>query len=103
MSMPHPLHPRIAALRRGERWWPAEIALRGLGAALLYAGWRVALLARDMATQGPPHPAGAADLAVCAAVVVLLCTGLTLGFEGPGLLRDVPLIAWFSPTKGPTP
>lgn len=103
MSLSHSFKARLPALRRGERWWPAEIVLRGLGAAMLAAAWRLALTAHRMATTPAPHPAGLIDLAVCAAIVVLLCVGLMLGFEGPGLLRDVPLSPWFTQTRGPRP
>lgn len=99
------LHPeiarRLASLRRGERWWTAEIAVRGLGLALLGLGWRVARLAGRMATTPAPHPAHAADLAVCALLVVLLCAGIVLVLEGPGLLRDVPLPGYFTHDRGP--
>ncbi|AXB75442.1 hypothetical protein [Novosphingobium sp. P6W] len=94
------LRSKLASLRRGERWWPAEIVLRALGLALLAGCWRLAITAQRMAMQPAPHPASAADLAVCAGVVVLLCAGLMLGIEGPGLLRDVPLTDWFTHTRG---
>ncbi|MDE8653443.1 hypothetical protein [Novosphingobium album (ex Liu et al. 2023)] len=89
---------RIARLRAGERWLPAEIAMRGLGLLLLFACWHMALLARHMALTPAPHPATPADLAACAAVLVLLTGGITLTMEGPGLLRDVPLPGHFTST-----
>lgn len=90
------LSQRLAGLRAGRRWWPAEIAIRGLGLLFLAACWRLAEVAHRMATTPSPHPAGLAELAVCAAVVVLLCGGLTLTFAGPRLFADVPLPPHFT-------
>lgn len=87
---------RLAALREGKRWWPAEFVLRGAGLLLLAAGWRLALVVHRMATTPAPHEAGIAELAVSALVVFLLCGGLTLAFVGPGLFRQVPLPPHFA-------
>ncbi|SFF92179.1 hypothetical protein SAMN05518801_103203 [Novosphingobium sp. CF614] len=87
---------RFAALRAGRRWWPAEIALRGLGLSLLAACWRLALAAHRMATTPAPHSASIAELAVCTGVVFLLCGGLALAFVGPGLFLDIPLPPHFT-------
>lgn len=90
------LSQRLAALRSGQRWWPAEAGMRGLGLMLLGEFWRLTLVARSMAVTPAPHPAGAADLAVCTAIVFLLCSGLTLVLAGPGLFLDVPLPPHFT-------
>lgn len=87
---------RIAALRQGTRWWPAEVALRLTGVALLLACRRLAAIAHRLANVPAPHPAGAIDLALCALILALLCGGLVLTFYGPGLLRAVPLPGYFT-------
>lgn len=86
----------LAASRAGRVWWPAEIVLRGLGLLFLTGDWRLALAAHRMATTPASHPAGMADLAVCAALVVLFCGGLTLVFAGPVLFLDIPLPPHFT-------
>ena len=90
------LSQRFFALRAGRRWWPAEIGVRGLGLLLLAACWHVALIARRLAITPAFHPADLAELALCAAVVLLLCAGTTLTFAGPWLFRDVPLPPHFT-------
>ena len=75
-------------LHRGERWWAAEIALRGSGLLLFDAAYRIALLIQRMLVA-PRHPVTAGEFALCAAVVALLTSGLALTFEGPGLFRFV--------------
>lgn len=81
----------LAKLRRGERHWPAELAFRAVGLALLCIcalglRWICALV-----SEPPRH--GATPLEMLAALLVFLClgTGIALTFEGPGLLRHVPL------------
>lgn len=96
------LSQRLADLRTGRRWWPAEIGMRGLGLLLLAGCWRLALVAHRMATTPAPHTAGLTELAVCTAVVLLLCGGLTLTFVGPGLFRDVPLPPHFTRNRDTT-
>lgn len=86
----------LSALREGKRWWPAELVLRALGLLLLAGCWRLALVAHRTATTPVPHEAGIAELAVSAGVVLLLCSGVTLTFLGPGLFRDVPLPPHFA-------
>lgn len=90
------LKERLAALRSGTRWWPAEIMLRGLGLLLLACCWRVALVAHRMATTPALHEASIGELAVSAVVILLLCSGLTLALVGQGLFRDVPLPPHFT-------
>lgn len=91
-GLPH----RLAALREGERWWVAEIVLRGLGLLLLVAFWRLAQFVHRLTTAPPPHPASLGELGLCAASVILLCSGLTLAGVGPGLFRRVPLPPHFT-------
>lgn len=101
------LQTRLFQLRRGQRWWPAEIAFRLLGLLSLYASWRLALLAHRMEGVTAPtgslhhHLARLADLAVCTGVIVTLSAGLLLAIEGAGLLRDVPLPGYFTQSRGP--
>ncbi len=78
-------------LRRGERWWAAEIVLRALGLALLAGCYKLGLLVRAMVTTPPPHEATASEFAICAAVVIALTSGLALTLFGPGLFEEVPI------------
>lgn len=80
-------------LRKGERCWPAELALRGLGLAALTASSRAALLAHRLITAPPAHSPTLGEFAVCAATVLLLTTGIALTFEGAGLFLQVPFPA----------
>ncbi|HKT84795.1 MAG TPA: hypothetical protein VJQ77_01770 [Novosphingobium sp.] len=90
----------LAALHEGKRWWPAELVLRGAGLLLLTGSWHLALALRRMAAMPAPHEASIAELAVCAAIVFLLCGGLVLAFAGPVLFLDIPLPPHFTrPTK----
>jgi hypothetical protein len=90
------LSERLADLHAGRRSWLAEFGLRGAGLLFLAGFWRLAQLAHHMATTPSPHPAGIADLAVCAGVVFLFCGGLMLTFVGPGLFLDIPLPPHFT-------
>ena len=78
-------------LRRGERWWAAEVALRASGLILLGACYRAALLAHMLIATQPPHQATPGEFAICAAAFLALTSGLALTFAGPGLLRHVPI------------
>jgi hypothetical protein len=84
---------KLEMLRQGERWWPAEIAMRGAGLALLAACYRTAMLAHRLTTAAPPHRVTLAEFGLCAAIFLLLIFGLALVAEGPGLLRRVPIPA----------
>lgn len=86
----------LATLRAGKRWWTAEIVLRAFGMLFLAGCWRLTLIAHRMATMPMPHEATFARLAVCAAIVFLLCSGLTLTFVGPVLFLDIPLPPHFT-------
>jgi hypothetical protein len=78
-------------LRRGERLWFAEAALRAAGLLLLAATYRLGLTAHDWETAPPPHPVTPGEFAVCLGTVVCLSGGLALAMFGPGLLRHVPI------------
>ncbi len=78
-------------LRRGERWWAAELALRIAGLALLGGCYRLGLLSHRLSTAQPSHVATLGEFAICAATFVSLTCGLALTFEGPGLFRFVPV------------
>lgn len=82
-----------AVLRRletGERWWPAELGLRGFGVALLgscagLASWLYrGLHAAPASAPGVLHYLGAAAAVACWSL------GGALLAEGPGLSRLVP-------------
>ncbi|MBB3981401.1 hypothetical protein GGR44_001048 [Sphingobium fontiphilum] len=90
-------------LRRGERWWAAEIVLRAIGLMLLVGCYRLALVAHRMVTAPPPHQATLGEFAICTAIVVTLTSGLAFTLFGPGLFEEVPIprnSAYF-PGKGP--
>lgn len=78
-------------LRRGERWWPAEIVLRTIGTVLLGVCYMLVDLAHDLVTAPPPHPATPGEFAICLAVVIALTSGLALTLFGPGLFEEVPI------------
>lgn len=82
---------QIDRLRRGQRWWPAEFVLRGLGVVLLYVSGRLAMLVERMVVAPPLHEPTPSAFAVCAAAFVLLSGGLALTLVGPVLLRHVPV------------
>ncbi len=78
-------------LESGERWWPAEIALRSLGAALLALCLAAALwLYRSY--QSPPAQ-GPRPSECMAAIAAFLGWSLGWAFlvEGPRLFKLVPL------------
>jgi len=97
------LNNRLATLRKGQRWWAAEVVLRALGLLALVAFWRLAQFVHRLTAALPRHPASLWELALCAASVALLCSGLTLVGVGPGLFRHVPLPPHFTlyPDKKP--
>ena len=92
---------RIAALRRGERWWPAELASRLAGLAALALCARVILAERTSAMAPPFHPAHALDLLRCALALGLLVMANLLLFAGPALLREVPWPGHFKNPRRP--
>jgi len=79
----------IARLERGERWWAAELLLRGagcvaLGILTLLSRWICRLVL-------PPQHVGPLQFTIAAAAFVCLSAGLALTLEGPGLFRSVPM------------
>ena len=78
-------------LRKGERWWAAEVVLRAGGLILLGACYRAALLAHMLINAPPPHQATLGEFAACAATFLMLTCGLALTFKGPGLFRHLPI------------
>ena len=86
-------------LRTGERWWTAEVVLRALGLGLLAGCCRMWLLAHAMVTSLPSqHQATLGEIAVCAAIVIALSSGISLSLYGPGLFEHVPIprgSAWY--------
>ena len=86
---------KLAALRAGKRWWPAEIVMRAVGLLCLLAASRVILAEHRMAITPVLHDPTPADLGLCALFVALLSFGLMLSVWGPRLLRDVDLPGHF--------
>lgn len=78
-------------LRKGERWWAAEVVLRVGGLLLLDACYRAALLAHGLINTPPHHQATPGEFALCAATFLLLTCGLALSFEGRGLFKHIPM------------
>ena len=80
-------------LRRGERWWPAELLLRIAGLAFLYGACKLAVLAHHLIMRPPLHEPSLGEFAISAATFLCLTCGLALTVEGPGLFRLVPIPA----------
>lgn len=80
-------------LRKGERWWAAEVVLRFCGLVFLGGCYRAALLAHRLINTSPPHQATPGEFAVCAVTFLMLTCSLALIFEGPGLFHHVPIPA----------
>ncbi|GAO53576.1 hypothetical protein [Novosphingobium sp. MD-1] len=78
-------------LRRGERWWAAELVMRSLGVLLLGGAHRASVWAHRIITTPPVHQTTPGELALCAMVFLLLTSGLAFVIEGPGLFRYVPI------------
>ena len=85
----------LAALRRGQRWWPAEVGLRAAGLVSLAAAARVILFEHRLAIPPALHDPTPADLGLCALFVGLLSLGLSLSVWGPRLLREIQLPGHF--------
>ncbi len=86
---------RLAALRAGKRWWPAEIAMRAAGLLCLLAASRVILFEHRIAITPVLHDPTVADLGLCAAFIGLLSLGLSLALWGPRLFREIDLPGHF--------
>lgn len=82
---------KLDRLRKGERWWAAEVMLRFTGLILLGICYRTALLAHTLINTQPPHQTTPSEFAICAVTFLALTCGIALTFEGPGLLRHVPI------------
>lgn len=79
----------LRRLKRGERCWPAEIGLRGLGIALLglcatLGAWLYRSLHATLTPAGALHYLGAMLAVACWSL------GWALLAEGPGLFRLMP-------------
>ncbi len=83
----------LERLRNGERWWAAEVLLRGFGAILLSVCFWLGTVAQRMIALPPPHGTTLAEFAICAAIAFTLASGLALTLFGPGLLRQMPIPA----------
>lgn len=85
------LSDRLAVLRKGERWWAAELVLRVLGLVALAGCIRLALRTHALIMASPRHAAGAIEFIACGAIFLLWSAGFALVYEGPGLFRHVPV------------
>ncbi len=87
------LRAALRRIERGERWWAAEAALRGVGLLLLVlcalAVWRLHL----SMTRPVPHAARPLDYPLAASAVVCWWFGWAFAAEGPALFKLVPLPA----------
>lgn len=81
----------LERLRKGERWWGAEIAMRSLGILLLYGCYNLGLAAQRWAAATPRHQATQEEFGLCLGVAILLSSGLGLTLFGPGLCKHVPI------------
>ncbi|WP_395329259.1 hypothetical protein WBP06_14715 [Novosphingobium sp. BL-8H] len=86
---------RLAALRVGKRWWPAEVAMRVVGLLCLLAASRVILAEHRMAITPVLHDPTVADLGLCAVFIALLSLGLALALWGPRLFLEIDLPGHF--------
>lgn len=82
----------LRRLARGERWWAAELVLRGLGLALLglcaATGW---WLHRALTHAQPGHAPTPLHLGAAAVVAASFSLGACLTCEGPALFRHIPV------------
>lgn len=81
----------LGRLRKGARWWTAEVILRGFGVLVLAGSGRLAGLAHRWVTTPPPHPATLGEFAICLATALTLTSGLALTLFGPKLFEHVPI------------
>src|SRR5262245_51266006 len=78
-------------LGTGERWWAAELVLRGAGLALL-AGCMLTTLWLYRSVHRPPgHAASVVEFLAAAGAVIGGCGGAMLVWQGPGLFELVPI------------
>lgn len=78
----------LASLR--GRWW-AEGLLRSAGLALLAGSARAGDRLVRLVHSGASSQGTAAEFVLAAAAFALLCLGLAMLLEGPGLFRQVPI------------
>lgn len=78
-------------LRMGERWWTAEVALRGAGILLLAASYQLGAIAHRWVTVPPGHQMTAGEFAICLAIAACLTGGFALTVIGPKLFEYVPI------------
>lgn len=78
-------------LRKGERWWTAEVVLRALGMLSLAACYRLGIVAHRLVTTPPRHQATLGEFAVCLVIAVCLTSGLAFTMFGPKLFQHVPV------------
>jgi hypothetical protein len=78
-------------LRKGERWWAAELALRTIGLLLLSACYRLGVIVHRWATAMPSHRTTPGEFALCLGIAVCLTSGLALTMVGPKLFEQVPI------------
>lgn len=83
----------LSRLRTGERWWVAELVLRGFGVMLLYGTGRLALVAQRLIAMPPPHEASPAEFGLGMIVFAVLVAGLAFTSMGGGVFRTVPIPA----------
>lgn len=77
-------------LRKGERWWVAEVVLRGVGIVLLSACYQLEIITHRWVTAPPPHQATPGEFGVCLAIEACLTSGLALTLFGPKMFEQVP-------------
>jgi hypothetical protein len=80
----------IDRMRRGERCWPAEFALRGAGLVLLGLSALLAIALVRLMNHSPRGLETPFEFLLAALAFFCLTGGLALAFSGPGLFRDMP-------------
>ncbi len=75
----------------GERWWPADLALRSFGLALLALCAVATIWLYNSVHEPPRHEASPSELAAGLVVVQCWCLGSTLLVQSQGLFKLVPV------------
>lgn len=85
-------------LQSGERWWPAEVTLRGLGLGLLGLCAEVVTWLARVLHHVPPHATRPVELLAAGGAFLACSCGVALLVEGPALfaLVDLPVRHWQS-------
>ena len=81
----------LQRLRSGERWWAADIAIRGVGVLLLGACAASADWLYRTDHRPPTHASGALEVAEALLIVLCWALGWAAVGEGQGLFRLVEL------------